>query len=226
MKASVSIRVCLVLVLFAIASNTAPAGSATLAWQPSPSEGVVAYHVYYGNRSYQSSLVVPSQTTTAEIDGLDAGATYYFLVTAVNAAGAESRPSNEALFTVSSDLPSASARLNNISTRANVLPASGATIAGLVIGGTDDLTSSGPLLFNVSTRGFVGTDDHVLIGGFMARSENTRVVVRALGPSLRQFGISAALADPALMLFDSNGNVIASNDNWTDDYPADIQFAP
>ena len=324
MKASVSIRVCLVLVLFAIASNTAPAGSATLAWQPSPSEGVVAYHVYYGNRSYQSSLVVPSQTTTAEIDGLDAGATYYFLVTAVNAAGAESRPSNEALFTVSSDLPSASAGLNNISTRANVLTASGATIAGFVIGGNEnhtvvlrglgptlssvgvpgvltdpvlvlhqtdaqgndqvlasndnwrdtqesaitstglapandteaaiilslppgsytailtgsnggtgvglievyDLTSSGSLLFNVSTRGFVGTDDHVLIGGFMARSENTRVVVRALGPSLRQFGISAALADPALMLFDSNGNVIASNDNWTDDYPADIQFAP
>jgi len=78
MKTSVSVRVCLVLVLFAIASNTARAGSAALAWQPSPSEGVVAYHIYYGNRSYQSSLVVPSQNTTAEIDGLDAGATYYF----------------------------------------------------------------------------------------------------------------------------------------------------
>ena len=96
---------CLVLVLFGIASNTARAGSVTLVWQPSPSEGVVAYHVYYGNRSYQSSLLVPSQTTTAEIDGLEAGATHYFIVTAVNAAGAESRPSNEALFTVSSDAP-------------------------------------------------------------------------------------------------------------------------
>src|SRR5438477_7399045 len=99
MKTSVSIRVCLVLVLFAIASNTAPAGSATLAWQPSPSEGGVGYHVYYGNRSYQSSRVVPSQTTTAEIDGLDAATRYYFRVTAGHAAGAESRPSNATLYT-------------------------------------------------------------------------------------------------------------------------------
>ena len=137
MKTSVLMRVCLVLALFGIASNAARAGSATLAWQPSPSEGVVAYHIYYGNRSYQSSLLVPSQTTTAEIDGLEAGATHYFIVTAVNAAGAESRPSNEALFTVSSDLPSAPAGLNNISTRANVLTASGATIAGFVVGGND-----------------------------------------------------------------------------------------
>jgi hypothetical protein len=324
MKTSVFLRVCVVLVLFAIASNTARAGSATLAWQPSPSDGVVAYHIYYGNRSYQSSRIVPGQTTSIQIDGLAADATYYFLVTAVDGAGAESRPSNEVLFTVSTDGPSTPTGLNNISTRANVLTASGATIAGFVVGGnqnhtvvlrglgptlssvgvqgaladpvlvlhqTDaggndlvlasndnwkdtqesaitssalapandteaamilslapgsytviltganggtgiglievyDLTSSGPLLFNVSTRGFVGTDDHILIGGFIPGSEDTRVVVRALGPSLRQFGISAALADPVLALFDSNGNAIASNDNWTDDYPADIQFAP
>ncbi len=324
MKPSVLPRVCLALVLFAIASNIARAASATLAWQPSRSDGVVAYHIYYGNRGYKSSLLVSSQTTTAQVDGLDAGATYYFVVTAVDAAGVESRPSNEALFTVLTKVPSAPAGLNNISTRANVLTASGATIAGFVVGGNEnhtvvlrglgptlssagvpgvltdpvlvlhqtdaqgndhvltsndnwrdtqesaitgtglapghdteaammlslppgsytailtganggtgvglievyDLTSSGPLLFNVSTRGFVGTDEHVLIGGFIAGSENTRVVVRALGPSLRQFGISGALADPVLMLFDSNGNVIGSNDSWTDDYPADVEFAP
>jgi hypothetical protein len=101
--------------------------------------------------------------------------------------------------------------------------AKGGTGVGLIE--VYDLTSSGPLLFNVSTRGFVGIDDHVLIGGFIAGNENTRVAVRALGPSLRQFGLSGTLADPMLMLFDSNGNVIASNDNWMDDYPTDIQSA-
>jgi len=47
--------------------------------------------------------------------------------------------------------------------------------------------------------------------------------VRALGPSLRQFGVTGTLVDPMLMLFDGNGNVVASNDNWMDDYPSDIQ---
>jgi hypothetical protein len=71
-----------------------------------------------------------------------------------------------------------------------------------------DLSAGGTLLlFNISTRGFVGVDDHVLIGGFIARSNNTRVVVRALGPTLQNFGIAETLPDPILMLFDENGNL-------------------
>ena len=99
--------------------------------------------------------------------------------------------------------------------------ANGTTGAGLIE--IYDLDSSGPLLFNVSTRGFVGTDDHVLIGGFITGNESKRVVVRALGPSLRQFGVTGTLLDPMLTLFDGNGNVVASNDNWMDDHPSDIQ---
>src|SRR5438093_7220457 len=103
MKASVLSRVCLVLVLFAIASNTARAASATLAWQSSPSSGVVAYRIYYGTSSgrYQWSLVVPNQAT-AQLNGLTADTTYFFAVKAVDAAGKESLPSNEVRFTVSS----------------------------------------------------------------------------------------------------------------------------
>ena len=41
--------------------------------------------------------------------------------------------------------------------------------------------------------------------------------VRAIGPSLTRFGIADPLSDPTLSLFDSNGSMIAFNDNWSDD---------
>jgi hypothetical protein len=50
------------------------------------------------------------------------------------------------------------------------------------------------------------------------------VVVRALGPSLASFGVSGALSDPVLTIYDSTGSVIATNDNWQDDINAiDVQ---
>ena len=73
-------------------------------------------------------------------------------------------------------------------------------------------------LTNVSTRGFVGTDQNVMIGGFITEGGNgsTELVVRGLGPTVTQFGVSGALADPALTLVDSNGNIVRSNNNWKD----------
>jgi hypothetical protein len=86
-------------------------------------------------------------------------------------------------------------------------------------------------LTNVSARGFVGTSDNVLIGGFIASGGDgsTQVLVRGLGPTLAQFGVSGALADPIVTLMDSNGNVVQSNNNWKDTQQAAIQatgFAP
>src|SRR4029450_3430421 len=40
------------------------------------------------------------------------------------------------------------------------------------------------------------------------------VVVRALGPSLSNFGLSGVLADPVLTVYNSSGAIIASNHNW------------
>ncbi len=50
-----------------------------------------------------------------------------------------------------------------------------------------------------------------------------RVVVRGLGPSLAQGGISGALADPTLQLFNGNGDSVAFNDNWRDSQQAELQ---
>jgi hypothetical protein len=72
-------------------------------------------------------------------------------------------------------------------------------------------------LANISTRGSVGVNDDVLIGGFIVGDvASATVVVRALGPSLASSGVSEPLSDPMLTIYDVNGSPIASNDNWQD----------
>jgi len=80
-------------------------------------------------------------------------------------------------------------------------------------------------LSNISTRGFVQTGANVMIGGFIVGGANGSVnlVVRALGPSLAQFGVPNPLADPRLGLYDGNGTLIMSNDNWKDSQQAALQ---
>jgi len=80
-------------------------------------------------------------------------------------------------------------------------------------------------LSNISTRGFVQTGANVMIGGFIVSgaSGSVNLVVRALGPSLAQFGVPNPLADPRLGLYDGNGTLIMWNDNWKDSQQAAIQ---
>jgi hypothetical protein len=105
---------------------------------------------------------------------------------------------------------------------------SGGTGVGLVE--VYDLSpDAGSQLANISTRGFVDVGQNVLIGGIIigpASLQNTRIAIRAIGPSLTQVGISNALADPTLELHDSNGALIRTNDNWkTDDQTGQSQEA-
>jgi hypothetical protein len=81
-------------------------------------------------------------------------------------------------------------------------------------------------LANISTRGFVQTGDNVMIGGFIVgnNSPSTKVIVRAMGPSLKNKGVASALDDPTVELHDGNGNVFAFNDDWgSDPGAAEIQ---
>ena len=80
-------------------------------------------------------------------------------------------------------------------------------------------------LSNISTRGFVQTGANVMIGGFIVSGANGSVnlIVRALGPSLAQFGVPTPLADPRLGLYDVNGTLIMSNDNWKDSQQTAIE---
>jgi len=71
-----------------------------------------------------------------------------------------------------------------------------------------------PRLVNLSTRGFVGTGDNIMIGGFIVGGSGPKkVVIRGRGPSMAALGVPGTLSDPAIRLF-NGANPIEFNDNW------------
>ena len=83
-------------------------------------------------------------------------------------------------------------------------------------------------LANVSSRGFIGINDNVLIGGFFAGPQTaavTGVVFRAIGPSLAAFNVPQPMQDPTLEIHNSNGDIIASNDDWQSSQKSEIEAA-
>ena len=74
-------------------------------------------------------------------------------------------------------------------------------------------------MLNMSTRGFVGDSQHLLIAGFIVGGNGpvgTTVVVRAIGPSLSALGVVDPLQNPIIGVRDAQGNLVAFNDNWAD----------
>ena len=83
-----------------------------------------------------------------------------------------------------------------------------------------DLTQGGSSkLSNISTRGFAQSGNDVMIAGFILGAGNTGdpIIIRGIGPSLADFGLSPVLADPTLELRDENATLVSSNNNWMDD---------
>lgn len=77
----------------------------------------------------------------------------------------------------------------------------------------------GTQLVNLSTRGFVGTGESVLVAGFVVAGESPkRVLVRGIGPALVGFGVTDTLPDPVLKLY-RGSTVMAENDNWENPQP-------
>lgn len=80
--------------------------------------------------------------------------------------------------------------------------------------------TAGSKLANISTRGLVQSGDDVMIGGtIVVGTDNQRVLIRALGPSLP---VAGKLSDPTLELYDRNGLLLETNDNWRSDEEAAI----
>jgi hypothetical protein len=77
------------------------------------------------------------------------------------------------------------------------------------------LPDAGQLL-NISERAFVGSGANILISGFVtAGSRPSKVLVRAVGPGLGQFGLSGALTQPILSVYDARGALIGVNTGWS-----------
>jgi hypothetical protein len=83
----------------------------------------------------------------------------------------------------------------------------------------DAATARTRKLVNIATRGQVNSGDDVLIAGLNVSGPGPRTyLIRAIGPTLRRsFGVSDALLDPFLQIYQSE-NLLRENDDW--DLPA------
>ena len=76
---------------------------------------------------------------------------------------------------------------------------------------------------NIATRVRVEPGEKQMIGGFIISGpEPKHVLIRALGSTLQQSGLSDTLPDPAIDLRDSTGINMKTNDNWKDTQAAEI----
>ena len=76
--------------------------------------------------------------------------------------------------------------------------------------------SNGSELVNMSARAVTSAGDNVLIAGLIMGGQTPRAtVIRALGPTLQAAGVTGELLDPMLDLYDGNGAIVGSNDDWT-----------
>lgn len=81
-------------------------------------------------------------------------------------------------------------------------------------------------LLNLSTRGFVGPGESILIAGFVVGGTGSmRLLLRGIGPGLSQFNVPGVLAQPRLTVF-RGGTPIGTSTNWaTDGYKRDLLIA-
>jgi YVTN family beta-propeller protein len=94
---------------------------------------------------------------------------------------------------------------------------------GVALAEVYEVSASGTRLVNISTRAEVGTGGGDIITGFVVSGNGTEVMlVRADGPTLAQFGVSGTLAQPALAVMDSAGDVVASNTGWGHNFEEDL----
>ena len=81
-------------------------------------------------------------------------------------------------------------------------------------------------LVALSARALAGTGDNTLIAGFVITGNApVTLLIRGVGPTLANYGVTGPLADPQLRVFDASGQVLAQNDNWGGGADLQAQFA-
>ena len=87
----------------------------------------------------------------------------------------------------------------------------------LIILATFPVLGQDTRLSSVAVRTSTGGGDTLITGFTIGPGPTKRVLIRAVGPALTEFGVPGALADPRLEVYNSAGTKIAENDNWTTD---------
>jgi len=78
-----------------------------------------------------------------------------------------------------------------------------------------DPTGATSRLVNISARGTVGTGTSIMTGGFVITGNSTEtILIRAVGPTLSNYGVTGVLAQPTLTIYNSSGTSVASNTIW------------
>jgi hypothetical protein len=78
-----------------------------------------------------------------------------------------------------------------------------------------DLSRETSQIANISTRAEIDGNEHPLIGGFIVGADSTsKLLIRALGPSLATSSFSSVLSNPTLSLYNSDGSILYQNDDW------------
>jgi uncharacterized protein (DUF1800 family) len=90
-------------------------------------------------------------------------------------------------------------------------------IIGLIILAAFPALAQDTRLSSVAVRTSTGGGDTLITGFTIGPGPTKRVLIRAVGPALTEFGVPGALTDPRLEVYNSAGTKIAENDNWTTD---------
>lgn len=91
--------------------------------------------------------------------------------------------------------------------------ATGNALVEVYDGLRSDLSSR---LINLSARTQLGADQTVIVGFVIGGETSLPIVLRAAGPALSAYGVTNAMADPKLVLYQGQ-TILAQNDNWSGD---------
>ncbi|GAB5558525.1 MAG: hypothetical protein SynsKO_01720 [Synoicihabitans sp.] len=97
----------------------------------------------------------------------------------------------------------------------NATNSSGTTPSEIITLSIDSLP---PYLANLSGRAAPGIGENTMTAGLAVTNPSFSpfpILFRGVGPSMAPYGVTAFLPDPSLLLFDTGGNKLAQNDNWS-----------
>lgn len=79
---------------------------------------------------------------------------------------------------------------------------------------TVSLSPTASTLRNISVRTNAAPGQIVTPGFVIRGSGSKQVLIRAVGPELANYGVQGVMPNPKVTVFDSNQNVVATNDDW------------
>jgi hypothetical protein len=167
-----------------------------------------------GTTQVSDHAVLAGQGTTFTFGSPSVGATYQWQVS-TNGGATWTNVSDGGVYSGSATtdlaISSASAAMNGYQYRL-VISTGGAASAT----GAATLNVGNQHLINLSTRGFVGAggQNNLIVGFFEQGSGSKRLLLRAVGPTLAQYGVTGVLPTPSLTVYNSSSTAIASNTVW------------